>query len=87
MQRDQQGRAVSVAAFRGRPVIITFIDLLCRNLRPLEAQVLNDFVARLPASRRPEILPVSLDVDADTCTDLLQDVANWELVRERHRGA
>ena len=87
MQRDQQGRAVSVTPFRGRPVIITFIDLLCRNLRPLEAQVLNDFVARLPASRRPEILPVSLDVDADTCADLLQDVGNWELVRERHRGA
>src|SRR6202012_5969118 len=34
--RDQNGRPVSLAAYRGRPVIVTFVDPLCRNLCPLE---------------------------------------------------
>ncbi len=80
--RDQSGRRVSVAAYRGRPVVVTFIDPLCRNLCPLEAKVLNDVVGRMPASQRPEILAVSVDVygGADSRADLLQDVRKWELV-------
>jgi cytochrome oxidase Cu insertion factor (SCO1/SenC/PrrC family) len=78
--RDQSGRAVSVSAFRGRPVIVTFIDPLCRNLCPLEAQVLNQAEAHMPASRRPVILAVSVDVYASTRADLLQDVREWRLV-------
>ena len=82
--RDQHGRAVSVAAFRGRPVIVTFIDPLCRNLCPLEAKVLNDVVARMPVGERPEILAVSVDVYANARADLLQDVRKWELVPQWH---
>ena len=78
--RDQDGRRVSVAAYRGRPVIVTFIDPLCRNLCPLEAKVLNDVVSRMPARRRPEILAVSVDVYANARANLLQDVRKWELV-------
>ena len=78
--RDQHGRPVSVAAFRGRPVIVTFVDPLCRNLCPLEAKVLNDVVGRMPAEQRPVILAVSVDVYADARADLLQDVRKWELV-------
>lgn len=78
--RDQAERAVSVAGLRGRPVIVTFIDPLCRNLCPLEAQVLNQVERELPASRRPVILAVSVDVYADTRADLLQDVREWHLV-------
>ena len=80
--RDQDGRPVSVAAYRGRPVIVTFIDPLCRNLCPLEAKVLNDVVARMPAYSRPAILAVSVDVyaGADRRANLLQDVRRWELV-------
>ena len=80
--RDQHGRPVSVAAFRGRPVIVTFIDPLCRNLCPLEAKVLNDVVGRVPRDQRPVILAVSVDVYADARADLLQDVRKWELVPE-----
>ena len=32
---DQDGHGVSPAAARGRPVIVTFIDPLCRHLCPL----------------------------------------------------
>lgn len=80
--RDQRGRRVSVAAYRGRPVVVTFVDPLCRNLCPLEAKVLNDVVGRMPSAQRPEILAVSVDVyaGADRQANLLQDVQKWRLV-------
>ena len=63
--RDQADRPVSLGAYRGRPVIVTFIDPLCRNLCPLEAQVLNQIERQMPASQRPVILAVSVDVYAN----------------------
>jgi cytochrome oxidase Cu insertion factor (SCO1/SenC/PrrC family) len=73
---------VSITAYRGRPVIVTFIDPLCRNLCPLEAQVLNQTDRQLPASQRPVILAVSVDVysRADSRANLLQTFRKWHLV-------
>jgi cytochrome oxidase Cu insertion factor (SCO1/SenC/PrrC family) len=73
-----------MAEFRGRPVIATFVDPLCRNLCPLEAHLLNQVVGEMPVSRRPVILAVSVDVYADTRADLLQDEHKWELVPQWH---
>ncbi len=81
---DQSGHAVSVSGFRGRPVLVTFADPLCRNLCPLEAHVLNAAVAMLPRARRPAILAVSTDVYADARRYLRQDVRRWSLVSEWH---
>jgi cytochrome oxidase Cu insertion factor (SCO1/SenC/PrrC family) len=77
---DQAGKPVSLAAYRGRPVIVTFIDPLCRNLCPLEAKVLNDVVHQLPAASRPAILAVSTNVYGNARVNLLQDVRKWKLV-------
>jgi protein SCO1 len=77
---DQAGKPVSLAAYRGRPVIVTFIDPLCRNLCPLEAKVLNDVVRRLPAASRPAIVAVSTNVYGNARANLLQDVQKWKLV-------
>ena len=77
---DQAGKPVSLTAYRGRPVIVTFIDPLCRNLCPLEAKVLNDVVHRLPAASRPAILAVSTNVYGNARANLLQDVSKWQLV-------
>jgi len=77
---DQAGKPVSLAAYRGRPVIVTFIDPLCRNLCPLEAKVLNDVVHGLPAASRPAILAVSTNVYANARANLLQDESKWQLV-------
>jgi cytochrome oxidase Cu insertion factor (SCO1/SenC/PrrC family) len=82
--RDQHGQPVSVHGFRGRPVIVTFVDPLCRNLCPLEAHVLNAAVAQMPAAQRPAILAVSVDVYANKRADLLQDVRKWSLVPQWH---
>lgn len=77
---DQSGRRVSLAAYRGRPVIVTFIDPLCRNFCPLEAKQLNELVRSLPARSRPAIVAVSVNVYGDARANLLQDVAKWRLV-------
>ena len=77
---DQAGAAVTLSAYRGRPVIVTFIDPLCRNFCPLEAKQLNELVRGMPAKSRPEILAVSVNVHGNARANLLQDVAKWRLV-------
>jgi cytochrome oxidase Cu insertion factor (SCO1/SenC/PrrC family) len=79
---DQTGRPVSLAADRGRPVIVTFIDPLCRTFCPLEAKRLNDVVHSLPPRARPAILAVSVNVYGNARANLLQDVRRWRLVPE-----
>ena len=83
---DQNGGLVSPAAFRGRPLIVTFIDPLCRNLCPLEAHVLNQTVRELPPAQRPQILAVSVDPSADTRANLIEDYHKWDLVPQWHWG-
>ncbi|HET6868023.1 MAG TPA: SCO family protein [Solirubrobacteraceae bacterium] len=80
--RDEDGRPVSVAANRGHPVIVTFVDPLCRNFCPLEAHVLNQMERQIPAARRPVILAVNVDVYANARRYLLQDDREWRLVPE-----
>jgi protein SCO1/2 len=77
---NQSGHTVSLAAYRGRPVILTFVDPLCRNLCPLAAHVLNQVDTDLPPSRRPVIIAVSVDIYADTHADLMEDFNKWHLV-------
>lgn len=77
---DQNGHPVKLSAYRGRPVIVTFVDPLCRNLCPLAAHVLNQADSQLPAAERPVIIAVSVDIYADTRADLLQDFQKWNLV-------
>ena len=81
---DQAGAPVSLARFKGRPVIVTFIDPLCRNLCPLEAKVLERAVVSLPASQRPEIVSVSVNRWGNARRYLLQDVAKWNLHANWH---
>jgi len=83
---DQNGKPVSLAAYRGRPVIVTFIDPLCRNFCPLEAKVLNDVETRLPAAQRPAIVAVSVNLWGNKRRYLLQDVRKWRLTPEWRWG-
>jgi protein SCO1 len=83
---DQTGKPVSLAAYRGRPVIVTFIDPLCRNFCPLEAKVLNDVVDRMPAGQRPAIVAVSVNLWGNARRYLVQDVRKWRLTPEWRWG-
>jgi cytochrome oxidase Cu insertion factor (SCO1/SenC/PrrC family) len=79
---DQNGAPVSLAALRGRPVLVTFIDPLCRNYCPIEAQRLNGVVRAFPRSSKPVIVAVSVNIYGNAHSILMQDVRKWKLVPE-----
>ena len=78
--RDQRGAPVSLAALRGRPVIVTFIDPLCRDFCPLEAQHLNDVVRALPAGAEAGDRRSERQLYGNARANLLLDDRKWQLV-------
>jgi cytochrome oxidase Cu insertion factor (SCO1/SenC/PrrC family) len=78
--RDPQGAPISLREFRGRPVIVTFIDPACTTLCPLEAQELDRAEAAVPAARRPAIIAVSVNPWADSRANFRKDERKWRLV-------
>lgn len=83
---DQRGTPFSLGDLRGRPVILTFIDPLCRNLCPLEARVLDAAVRQIPAARRPSIVAVSVDPWGDDAATFADDRVHWQLPAEWRWG-
>jgi len=79
---DQTGKPVSLARFKGRPILLTFIDPLCRNLCPTEAKILAAVETKLPAAGRPAIVAVSVNQWGDARHVLLQDEAKWNLSKQ-----
>ncbi|HLJ66085.1 MAG TPA: redoxin domain-containing protein [Chloroflexota bacterium] len=64
---DQFGRTVSLAQFRGRPVVLTFMEAHCTELCPLVAQSIHDALLQLgPAAKRIAVLAISVDPEGDT---------------------
>lgn len=75
---DQAGKPVSVRALRGKPVVVTFIDPVCRNLCPLEAAALGKVVRDL-GSHAPAVVAVSVNPWADTSANFKADARAWQL--------
>jgi cytochrome oxidase Cu insertion factor (SCO1/SenC/PrrC family) len=82
--RDQDGKPVSMAAYRNRPVIVTFLDPLCRNLCPVEAKILGIVESSLPASERPVILAVSVNQWGNQRAILRADMWKWHVAENWH---
>jgi cytochrome oxidase Cu insertion factor (SCO1/SenC/PrrC family) len=80
--RDESGRPVSLATLRGRTVILTFIDPLCRDYCPTEAQHLNEVADAFPAASKPAIVAVSVNVYGNAQANLRLDGRKWKLVPE-----
>ena len=70
---DQNGKAVSLATFAGKPVLVTFMDPVCPDYCPLEAQVLNDAIARAPAA----IVAVNVNLAHAGAATLLRAARKW----------
>jgi cytochrome oxidase Cu insertion factor (SCO1/SenC/PrrC family) len=79
---DQQGKPVSLGAYRGRVVVVTFLDPLCRNYCPVEAARLGDVVRGLPPAARPAIVSVSVNVFGNDRRYLVQDIRKWKVGSE-----
>ncbi len=71
-------RPVSLASYRGRPVIVTFIDPLCRDFCPREATILTQAAAQL-GKAGPAIVSVSVDPWGDSPANFRADALHWRL--------
>jgi cytochrome oxidase Cu insertion factor (SCO1/SenC/PrrC family) len=83
---DQNGKTVSLAAYRGRTIVVTFLDPLCRNYCPVEAARLGDVVRSMPPASRPAIVAVSVNVFGNAPRYLVQDVHKWRVGSQFHWG-
>src|SRR5579864_5426672 len=76
--RDQTGRDVSLASFRGKVVVVTFMDSHCGQECPVEASQLGAVDRMLPAGKRPEIVVVSVNpADSPLTVRRFVDKARW----------
>jgi cytochrome oxidase Cu insertion factor (SCO1/SenC/PrrC family) len=65
--RDQFGREVSLAGFRGRPVVLSFMGATCTQLCPVAAETLRRTAAELgPAGKKVAFVVISTDPEDDT---------------------
>lgn len=77
--RDEHGRPISLGALRGRMVLVTFIDPLCRDFCPIEAQHLSDAV-RSTTGEKPTIVAVSVNTAGNRADILRVDERKWDVV-------
>jgi cytochrome oxidase Cu insertion factor (SCO1/SenC/PrrC family) len=59
--RTAEGAPFRLAALRGRPAIVTFVDPHCTTFCPRESLVIDDAVRTLPLAQRPAIVAVNVD--------------------------
>ncbi|HCG00368.1 MAG TPA: hypothetical protein DEV93_07460 [Chloroflexi bacterium] len=77
--RDQFGRIVTLSQFRGRPVVLTFMESHCTQLCPRVADKIHQAVDEIGSgSNRVAILAVSTDPEGDT------PAASREFSRQHH---
>ena len=84
---DERGAPIALSQFRSRPVIVTFIDPVCRSLCPLEAKELNRAVTATPPAARPVIVSISVNPWADSRATFRKDAREWRLVPQWHWAA
>ncbi|HVU76031.1 MAG TPA: SCO family protein [Gaiellaceae bacterium] len=84
--RDAGGTPFSLRGLRGRLLLVTFIDPVCRDLCPLEAQTLMTAVRGLPPAHRPRIVAVSVNPWADERSNFALDATHWHLGPEWRWG-
>ena len=76
--RDQDGKLVRLGALRGRTVVVAFMDSWCTSECPIEAAQFAAAFRSLPASVRPQLVVVSVDL-ADTPTSVARAARKWHL--------
>ena len=74
---DQYGQAISLAALRGRQVIVTFLDPQCTTFCPRESLVLNDAIRALPAGARPAVVAVNVNPPVREQAELQQEARRF----------
>jgi protein SCO1 len=80
---DHRGRRLALEAFRGRPVVVTFVYANCHGTCPILVERLRALEARLPAAD-VAYLAVSVDPERDTPESLAAVARHWEIGARWH---
>ena len=86
---DQDGRAVTLGALRGAPLIVSMFYSSCEMICPLIFETIKQTRMALPADKRDRVnvLMISFDPERDTVAQLKETAAahgcdsHWTLVR------
>jgi len=78
---DQEGRSISLSAFRGRPVVLTFVFAHCQTMCPI---IVSTLKRSATVDTAVEVLMVTLDPWRDTPGALPAIARQWELPRRFH---
>ena len=78
---DQHGRRISLASFKGRPVVLTFVFGHCQTLCPLVVETIK---RAQPGAAPSEVLLVTLDPWRDTPSALPAIARQWEIPENFH---
>ncbi len=81
--RDQDDRLVSLAAQRGRTVVVAFMDPLCRQECPIEGRGLAIAERQVAPAQRPVLLIVSVNPHADGA-DAKAATRRWRITGDWH---
>lgn len=78
---DQYGSRVSLTDFRGKVVILTFMDSQCKEVCPLTADQLIQTYKSLDPDEAGQVafLAVNVNVDANSVADVLHITGTWHL--------
>jgi protein SCO1/2 len=77
--RNQDGRSVSLADLRRRPVLLTFLDSECREQCPVEGRQLGIMLRQMEAPVRPTLAVVSVNPAGDTPASIRHAMSAWGL--------
>jgi protein SCO1/2 len=77
--RDQDGAVFSLAALRGRPVLVTFLDSSCEEQCTVTGRQLGTTLRRLDPEDRPALVVVSVDPTGDTSRSIRRAMVKWRL--------
>ena len=81
--RDQHGQLVSLAAERGKYVVVAFLYVHCKDVCPIIAGQLNQALRNLgPARKDVRVLAVSVDPKGDTPSAVRHFIAVHRLLPE-----
>jgi cytochrome oxidase Cu insertion factor (SCO1/SenC/PrrC family) len=78
---DQEGAAVSLGQFKGKPVVLTFVFAHCETMCPLLVQHIKQVAPGTPPT---EVLLITLDPWRDTPSGLPGIARQWDIPKNFH---
>ncbi len=77
---DQRGKQVSLSDYRGKVVVLAFMDSKCRDVCPITSQYLREAEEMLGKDAESVVLlGVNVNPDANSISDVAEATQKWQL--------